>query len=185
MADDHLTVLPGTAPAGTQTSFLTKAELHLLVSHPDSPARPALHRWAVGLFVAYLVALALIAFWPTPVDRDAHDYLLALIDLLQRNGAPGWMRYDVIEFSANILLFAPVGLILVILAGARRWWLAVLAGFVASCTIELGQLVFLPERFATVNDIIANTAGTFVGALLALLLLLLPRAKAQAQAQWP
>ena len=173
MMQDSLAAPPVADPVDTLPSSLSRDGLRLLVSHPDAPGRPALHRWAAGLFVAYLVALALIAFWPTPVDRDAHGSLVALLDLLQRQGAPEWVRYDVVEFSANIVLFVPVGLFLVILAGGRRWWLGPLAGFGVSCGIELGQLVFLPARFATVNDVIANSTGAIIGTALALFVLLL------------
>jgi glycopeptide antibiotics resistance protein len=135
------------------------------------PRPSLLRRWALRLTVVYLVALALIAFWPTPVDRDAHDSLLAVLDWLQEHGAPGWLGYSLVEFTANILLFVPVGLLAVILAGPRRWYLGVLAGFVASCTIELGQLLFLPDRFATLADVVANTGGATIGTALALMLL--------------
>lgn len=131
----------------------------------------ALHRAAVVLSIGYLLALALIAFWPTPVDRGGHDSLVSALGWLQRHGAPGWLSYTFVEFSANIALFVPVGLLGVILVGARRWWLAILAGFLASFCIELGQLLFLPARFATVNDVIANTFGAVLGTVLALVLI--------------
>ena len=121
--------------------------------------------------LVYLVVLALIAFWPVPVDRNAYESLLALIDWLQVHGAPEGVRYSLVEFIANIVLFVPVGLFVVIMAGRRGWWLAVLAGFAASCTIELGQLIFLPDRFATLADVLANTLGAAVGAVLGLVLL--------------
>ena len=135
------------------------------------PTRPRLRRWAPWLMLVYLVALALIAFWPVPVDRDAHEWLLALIDWVQVHGAPGWVRYDLVEFVANIALFVPVGLFVMVVTGGGRYWLVVLAGFAASCTIELGQLIFLPNRFATVSDVIANTVGAAVGAALGRILL--------------
>ena len=138
---------------------------------PDGSARTRLRRWAPRLMLVYLVALALIAFWPAPVDRDAHDALLAVIDWLQERGAPGWVRYSLVEFAANVVLFVPVGLFVMILAGPRGWWLAVLTGFAASCTIELGQLIFLPDRFATLSDVLANTIGATLGAVIGLLLL--------------
>ncbi|MDH6235826.1 VanZ family protein [Cryobacterium sp. CG_9.6] len=131
----------------------------------------ALQRVAIVLSVVYLTALALIAFWPTPVDQGAHTYLMSLLGWLQRHGAPTWLGYGFVEFAANIALFVPVGLLGVILLRARRWWLAIFAGFFASCCIELGQLMFLPERFATVRDVVANTGGTIIGTMLALIVL--------------
>ncbi|TFC93330.1 VanZ family protein [Cryobacterium sp. TMT3-29-2] len=134
-------------------------------------AHPRIRRSAPWLMLVYLIALAFIAFWPVPVDRDAHDSLLAVLDWLQVHGAPAWVGYRLVEFVANIALFVPVGLFVTIMTGARGWWLAVMVGFAASCTIELGQLIFNPDRFATVSDVIANTVGTAVGAALGLVLL--------------
>lgn len=176
MADSRPTAPPQARPAAgpvERSPSPSENERHPIASRARLPGRLALHRWTVGLFVTYLVALALIAFWPTPVDRDAHDSVVWFIDLLQRLGAPGWVRYNAIEFAANIVLFVPVGLFVVILAGGRRWWLGPLAGFGASCAIELGQLVFLPARFATVSDVVANSSGAIIGTALALFVLLL------------
>lgn len=133
--------------------------------------RAGLHGVTVWLTLAYLVVLALIAFWPTPVDRDAQDLLLRAVGWLHAHGAPVWVRYSTIEFGANIVLFVPVGLFVVILAGPRRWWLGVFVGFATSCVIELGQLVFLPARFASAYDLIANTTGSFIGAIIAVIAL--------------
>jgi len=141
------------------------------VPTPAGHRHPLLRRWVIALAVVYVVALAVIAFWPVPVDRNIDGPLLQLIDWLHRHGAPGWFRYSTVEFGANIVLFIPVGVFIVVLSGARRWWWAILVGFAASCTIELGQLLLLSSRFATLNDDIANTTGAVVGALLGLALL--------------
>ncbi|MFO7689759.1 MAG: VanZ family protein [Cryobacterium sp.] len=132
--------------------------------------RLALHRIAVALLLGYLLALALIAFWPTPVDRAGHDSLTRLLAWLQVQGAPAWLTYGLVEFGANIILFIPAGLLVVVLAGARFWWLGLVGGFLASCTIELGQLLLLPARTASARDIVANTSGALAGSMLALLL---------------
>jgi glycopeptide antibiotics resistance protein len=84
---------------------------------------------------------------------------------------PTRFGYDTIEFTANIALFIPVGLLVVVLAGARRWWLGPVIGALVSAMIELGQLVFLPERFGTVSDILANSLGAVFGTVLALIVL--------------
>ncbi|TFD22102.1 VanZ family protein [Cryobacterium sp. TMS1-13-1] len=134
-----------------------------------------LRRAAGWLALAYLAALALIAFWPTPVDRGLHGSISSVVLWLRAHGVPAWLNYQSIEFSANIALFVPVGLLAVLLAGTRRYWIetliGTLIGTLISCTIELGQLVFLPERFATVNDVIANSLGALLGTLIAAVVL--------------
>ena len=119
----------------------------------------------------YLVALALIALWPTPVDRGARGSISGGLDWLHAHGVPGWLDYPVIEITANIALFLPVGLLGVLLLGRSRWWLTILAGAATSTVIELSQLVFLPARVPTAADVVANTAGTALGALLGVALL--------------
>jgi VanZ family protein len=126
-----------------------------------------LRRATVVAALAYFAALVAIAFWPVRVDQNAGDLLYQLFTWLYRHDAPRWLDYDFLEFSANVILFIPVGLFVVILAGAHRWWLGILAGFVTSCAIEAGQLMFLPSRFATVEDIVANTSGAVLGTVLA------------------
>jgi glycopeptide antibiotics resistance protein len=130
-----------------------------------------LRRAAGWLALAYLAALALIAFWPTPVDRGLNGSISSVVLWLHAHGVPAWLDYESIEFGANIALFVPVGLLVALLTGTRHWWIGTLIGTLISCTIELGQLVFLPERFATVNDVIANSLGALLGTLIAVFVL--------------
>jgi hypothetical protein len=130
--------------------------------------------WAA---VPYVVALALVAFWPTPVDESSHDGIDAFLARLHRRGFPLWISYELIEFIANIVMFVPVGFFVVVLAGMPRWWLGFLAGVAGSCVIELGQLVFLPERMPTLNDVMANTTGAAVGTVIALVTLQIARSR--------
>lgn len=111
-------------------------------------------------------------------------------------GLPAWVTYDVVEVAANVALFLPLGLLLALLRGpsttrgsstprgssATRGSssaegayrdlppLPLLAPTVLalalSLTIEFTQEAFLPARFATVSDLVANTVGAFLGALL-------------------
>lgn len=147
-----------------------------------------LRRVTLGATVAYFVALVAIAFWPVRVDQNAGDLLYDLFTWLYLHDAPRWLDYHFLEFSANVVLFIPVGLFIVILAGAGRWWLGILAGLVASCAIEGAQLMFLPSRFATVDDVVANTVGAAIGTLLAAVTLAIAharerRARARARVQ--
>lgn len=128
---------------------------------------------AVTTFV-YAVVLVLIAFWPTPVDRPAAGFLAKLVTWFGNHGL-GFLTYDMIESLANVLLFIPAGLLLVVLLGVHWWWLSILSGMAASVLIELGQNYFLDERYATIDDVYANTVGTVLGTLIGVIALLIAR----------
>ncbi|WIB11825.1 VanZ family protein [Curtobacterium sp. MCPF17_052] len=128
-------------------------------------------RIAGALAVAYAVAVVLIGFWGTPVDAKAQPWIDRLIGAAHRHGAPSWFGYPMIESLANVAFFVPLGLLVVLLAGARWWWAGAGAGLLVSATIETGQALFLPARFATIDDIVANTMGAVLGAVLGVVLL--------------
>lgn len=128
-------------------------------------------RVAGALAVAYGVGVVLIGFWGTPVDSGAYPLIIRLVAAAQRRGAPGWFGYDMIESLANVAFFVPLGLLVVLLAGARWWWAGAGAGLLVSATIETGQALFLPARFATIDDVVANTMGAVLGAVLGVVLL--------------
>ncbi|PZF11056.1 VanZ family protein [Curtobacterium sp. MCPF17_011] len=128
-------------------------------------------RVAGALAVAYAVAVVLIGFWGTPVDSRAQPWIDRLIGAAHRHGAPSWFGYPMIESLANVAFFVPLGLLVVLLAGARWWWAGAAAGLLVSATIETGQALFLPARFATVDDVVANTMGAVLGAVLGVVLL--------------
>jgi glycopeptide antibiotics resistance protein len=77
----------------------------------------------------------------------------------------------VMPVIANVLLFVPWGLLAFIMLyhvdrpTLQTYVLTILLGFSFSLAIEAWQY-FLPSRVADVNDVIWNTAGTVVGALL-------------------
>ncbi|MBG6215824.1 VanZ family protein [Arthrobacter sp. CAN_A6] len=71
------------------------------------------------------------------------------------------------EFTANIVLFVPLGLFWFILA-PRGWrWHGPLVAFALSVLIELAQHVLLPQRVASPYDVVANGSGALVGMLVA------------------
>ena len=83
---------------------------------------------------------------------------------------PDWFGYAALEFSANIALFVPLGFLIFFLLPRSRWWLALLVCPALSIVIEVIQGLALSQRFATVSDVVANTLGGLVGALVALAL---------------
>lgn len=116
-----------------------------------------------------LIPLALIAFWPSPVDQSVSGQLSATLQFLHGHGFPGWFNYKFIEAAANVVLFVPVGFTGSLAFPQKQWWQIGAFGLLISGCIELGQLLFLHDRFASPSDIVTNASGSVIGALLAAL----------------
>jgi len=136
-----------------------------------APATWRSRRFATGLAVAYGVALALVGFWGSPVDAAGGPWLTRALAAAHRHGLPDRIDYAAVESFANVVYFVPLGLLVVLLAGARWWWAAIATGLVVSACIETGQALFLPARTATVEDVVANGVGALLGAVAGVLLL--------------
>lgn len=114
-----------------------------------------------------LVSLAFIAFWPSPVDQSVQGQLFTVLQFLYLNGIPRWFNYEFVEASANVALFIPLGAITALAFTKKRlWWIGAF-GLIISGSMELGQLLFLHQRFANSLDLVTNAFGTILGALLA------------------
>ncbi|MDE0545360.1 VanZ family protein [Microbacterium sp. C7(2022)] len=106
--------------------------------------------------IVYGVALAMIAFWPTPVDREAAGLLRAI------SRAIPWLSYPVIEFTANIVLFVPLGALGSFLF-PRRPLLVLGVALAVTVLIESVQALLLAQRTPSGFDVLANTLGAVVG----------------------
>lgn len=113
-------------------------------------------RRAATLLALYAAVLAGIAFWPVPVDSGAGPFLRAIT-----RAAP-WLTYNIIEFSSNIVLFVPFG-VLVSLAWPRVQGAVVFLALVATVIIESGQGIFLASRTPSLRDVVANVLGAAIG----------------------
>jgi VanZ family protein len=122
--------------------------------------------WRVVL-AAMLVPLAFIAFWPSPVDQPVEGQLADILNVLHRNGFPKWFNYKLVEAGANVALFVPLGFVSALAYTKKRWWQIGVLGLLISGCMESGQLLFLHNRFASPMDLITNTSGAVIGALLA------------------
>ncbi|MFJ7748553.1 VanZ family protein [Arthrobacter sp. NPDC097144] len=113
----------------------------------------------------YIGMLALVVLWPSPVDESSGGTLKAILAKLHGMGVPGWVNYSFVENLANVLMFVPFGLIGAAWLPERRIWLAAAGGIAASCLIESTQAVLLPNRFATIYDVTANSLGATLGCI--------------------
>jgi glycopeptide antibiotics resistance protein len=123
-----------------------------------------LRRVLPAVIVAYLLVVAWITLDPFPPDPHRNTLLEGLLAACASTPLLAWITFDVVEFTANILLFVPMGFLFAMLLGRGRWWLAFAIGVAATLTIEFVQL-FLPARVSDPRDLLANTLGTAVGIL--------------------
>ena len=122
-------------------------------------------RWVL---VAMLVPLAFVAFWPSPIDQPVQGDLAKILKFLHTHGIPAWFNYKFVEAAANVALFIPLGAVASLAFPAKRWWQIGSFGLMVSGCMELGQLLFLDNRYASPQDLVTNTGGAVIGALLAL-----------------
>ncbi len=119
-----------------------------------------------GVLVIYLVLLAVALLAPTNTDQSS--MVMWLIHLLVRGGAsPRPLGFSRMEFVMNVAIIAPATFMASLLWPRWTWrdWTA--AGFVVSGAVELIQALLLPHRDGSFSDVVANTLGATLGAVLA------------------
>lgn len=127
-------------------------------------------RWAIVwlLLLTFGVLIAFVVFWPSPIDASMEREITRLIEELHERGVPSFVDYNVIEFSANIAMFVPVGLLLGLAIPVRWCILAFVLGPALSAAVEFTQMQVLDARVASPYDVIANSIGATLGVLVAL-----------------
>jgi glycopeptide antibiotics resistance protein len=115
--------------------------------------------------VVYVAVVAFIVFWPG--GDMASGSVQHIHAWLQNLGAPTSVTPPRIEFVCNVLLFVPLSLLGSLLKPQWTWSSWVVVGYVATFTIELIQALLLPDRSATMQDVVANTGGALIGAFAA------------------
>jgi glycopeptide antibiotics resistance protein len=118
-----------------------------------------------AILTAMLVPMALVAFWPTPVDKPVSGELAAFLAVIHSLGFPRWINYAFVEATANVVLFVPLGAVASQAFPNKRWWQAAAFGLLVSGFMELGQELFLHDRFASPLDVVTNTTGSVIGVL--------------------
>lgn len=139
-------------------------------AYPNQTAtpKPAPSRLRIGLALTGLLLYLGLVLWatmsPTPLDQGYESSIDRLLAVLHRNGVPEWFGYSKLEFSANILMFFPLGFLLALALPRKAWWAALLLIPALSLGIEMTQSLFLSARFATWEDVAANSIGGYFGA---------------------
>jgi VanZ like family len=116
-------------------------------------------RHRIGLFLAAcgLLFITITTLIPLPEQTAAsRDTSLWCLVCGEHGGV------DVLD---NLLLFIPLTAGLTLLGRRRRW--VVLAGFLLSLSIESLQYRVIPGRDSSLSDLLTNTTGAWLGAVLA------------------
>lgn len=127
--------------------------------------------WVLAAYVALVGAVLL-----SPVSPE--QVVAATTALLRDDLGLAMVRQGWVEFAANIALFVPVGLLVTLVS--RRVWLGVVLALVLSAGAELVQEL-LPGRMASPRDVLANTLGAAIGAVIAAVAVRAARARAARQ----
>ncbi|WP_427129470.1 VanZ family protein [Pseudarthrobacter sp. S9] len=117
--------------------------------------------------MAFLALLGIVGFGPDPVDQPVQGEIAGVLFFLHTHGIPGWVNYAFLERAANVALFVPLGIVASLAFPKKRWWQVAAFGLMVSGCMELGQQLFLHNRFSSPVDLVTNTAGSVIGALVA------------------
>ena len=95
----------------------------------------------VGVAVAYCAAVVVLGFVP-------------------------WSLGTACPWYVSVLFFLPVGALLGLVVGPRRWWAAVVFGVLGVAWVEAAQTIWMPTGYGRVEDagwgslgIVAGVAG--------------------------
>ncbi|MBK4347577.1 VanZ family protein [Lacisediminihabitans changchengi] len=119
--------------------------------------------------IGYLGVVGWVTLGPQPLDAAGNRALFRLLRFFGSHESTEWITYDRVQFIANIGMFVPIGLLFLLVLGRRRWWLAIAAGVLATVAIELAQRG-IPGRVSDPNDVLANSLGTAIGVIAALVI---------------
>ena len=117
----------------------------------------------------YLGFVGWVTLTPASSAPTSSDLVLRVLARVQQYDDFAWLTYNRAEFLANIALFVPVGVFLLLLVGTRFWWVAGLGAFLMTSAIETVQQT-IPGRVPDERDILANTAGALIGIVVGLVL---------------
>jgi glycopeptide antibiotics resistance protein len=137
--------------------------------------------------VAYLGVLVTASLWPTPVDGGGVVWFVTseILKFCHSISWLSWIQYNQLETLANVALYIPLGAFLVLLLPRVPVILLCLTPLVVSGIAEGLQRWFLPERYSTLDDVLHNALGGFIGVVISASIrqLLRLRAKARSTSQ--
>jgi len=134
-------------------------------------------------FAGYLAVLASASLWPTPVDGGGVVWFITskILMFCRSISWLKWIQYNQLETMANVALYIPLGAFLVLLLPRVPVLLLCITPLLVSAVAEGLQRWFLPERYSTLDDVLHNSLGGFIGVVISVSIRLLMRRRAKAR----
>jgi len=131
--------------------------------------------------VAYLAVLISASLWPTPVDGGGFVWFITsnILKFCRSISWLNWIQYNQLEALANVALYIPLGAFLVLLLPMVPVLVLCITPLVVSAVAEALQRFFLPERYSTLDDVLHNALGGFIGVVISVSIRQLMRWRAQ------
>ena len=117
-------------------------------------------RLSLGLLLAeYLIWLycSTLLFRPYK-EKIGYDYHPFWSYISIQNGKEDLLAQNIL----NVVVFIPVGLLMVLVFRKIKWWSVLIFGMCISASIETLQLLF-HRGFAETDDVVHNTLGCMIG----------------------
>lgn len=131
--------------------------------------RPFAPRWVFqACLLIYVVALAWVTLRPRPSSFQPPAEWIPLNNIIGVLREGRSVSYeDAGQLLGNIALFVPFGwLVPMLWQGLRSFWTIVILAAATSLAIEVSQWLFIFGRQSSIDDVILNTVGAFVGAVM-------------------
>ncbi|HWR85566.1 MAG TPA: VanZ family protein [Rhodoglobus sp.] len=137
------------------------------------PLAPAVVLPTAVIAVLYLALVAYLTLGEVPWSTLTNEARWGVLSIRSWLEPETWTTGTMFEFTANVLMFVPIGLLLR-MALPRAGWSTVLGIAVAiTVAIELAQIPL--DRVSDPRDLVANSAGATIGVIIGAVVLALRR----------
>lgn len=121
-------------------------------------------RWAVLVLALYAALGAIVVLMPRPIDQGFTPFVRGVLAHLRGAGLAGWISYDVVEYASHAVLFAPLGILTVVVFGRRWSWLSVPLLLGACALVEFTPTLLGFDHRVSAIDLALNAVGAIGGA---------------------
>lgn len=137
----------------------------------EKSAGPTARVWLVAGLAVTVIGIMLVSWWPRPVDAAVLELIERVVPGI-RNAVINSPGYGLAEIIANVLMYVPLGVVVGLLArgsasnrsaAAEAVGVAIAVAVVLSVVAESGQALWLPQRYPTGWDVLANATGAMLG----------------------